>query len=92
VAAIINYSTSEFGITNKRLILKTGVIKKMTHETQTNKIERTNVEQGIFARLLGYGTIVVSGTGGGISRFDSVADPFTFRKRIQEQIDAVEAK
>ncbi len=90
--AIINYSTSEFGITNKRLVLKTGVIKKQTHETQVTKIERINVEQGMLARLLGYGTIVVSGTGGGISRFSSVSDPFTFRTRIQEQISAVEAK
>lgn len=92
VMAIINYFSSEFGITNKRLVLKTGVIKRRTHENQINRIERINVEQGILGRLLGYGTIVVSGSGGAISRFASVADPLTFRKRIQEQISAVEAR
>lgn len=91
VIAIINYFKSEFGITNKRLVLKTGVIKRKSQETQINKIEGISVEQGIIGRLLGYGTIVVTGTGGGISRFANVSDPFTFRKRIQEQISAVEA-
>lgn len=70
--------------------MKTGVIKRQTHETQVNKIERINVEQGIIGRLLGYGTIMVSGTGGGITPFKNVADPFTFRKRIQEQINILE--
>lgn len=92
VVAIINYYTSEFGITNKRLVLKTGIIKRKTYETQVTKIEGISVEQGMLARLLGYGMIVVTGTGGGISRFDKIADPFTFRKQIQEQISAVEAK
>jgi hypothetical protein len=55
-----------------------------------NKIEQINVEQGVIGRMLGYGTIMVSGTGGGISRFANVADPLTFRKRIQEQINMVE--
>lgn len=90
VIAIINYISSEFGITNKRLVLKTGVIKRQTHETQVNKIERINVEQGIMGRLFGYGTIMVSGTGGGICKFADVADPLTFRKRIQEQINILE--
>jgi uncharacterized membrane protein YdbT with pleckstrin-like domain len=92
VFALINYFTSEFGITNKRLVLKTGVIRRKSHETLINKIERINVHQSIVGRLLGYGTIVVSGTGGGISPFPYITDPLTFRKRIQEQISAVEAR
>jgi len=92
VLALINYFKSEFGITNKRLVLKTGVVKRKSHETQINKIEGISVEQGIIGRMLGYGTIVVTGTGGGISRFACISDPLTFRKRIQEQISAVEAR
>lgn len=91
VIAIINYSKSEFGVTNKRLVLKTGVIKRKSQETQIKKIEGISVEQGVIGRVLGYGTIVVTGTGGGMSRFANISDPFTFRKRIQEQISAVEA-
>jgi uncharacterized membrane protein YdbT with pleckstrin-like domain len=83
IIAIVDYISSEF-------VMKTGVIKRQTHETQVNKIERINVEQGIIGRLLGYGTIMVSGTGGGITPFKNVADPFTFRKRIQEQINILE--
>lgn len=90
IIAIVDYISSEFGITNKRLVMKTGVIKRQTHETQVNKIERINIEQGIIGRLLGYGTIMVSGTGGGITPFKNVADPLTFRKRIQEQINILE--
>ncbi|MDF0591671.1 PH domain-containing protein [Candidatus Methanocrinis natronophilus] len=92
VIAIINYFKSEFGITNKRLVLKTGVIKRKSQEIQVNKIEGISVDQGIIGRLLGYGTVVATGTGGAINRYPSVADPLTFRKRIQEQISAVEAR
>ena len=67
IIALINYTSSEFGVTNKRLILKTGVIKRQTYETQVSKIERVNVEQGVLGRMFGYGTITVSGSGGGKS-------------------------
>lgn len=84
IVPLIEMSTSEFAITNKRVIIKVGLISRRTLEMNLNKIESVNVNQGILGRLLGYGTIVVIGTGGTRERFANIADPLTFRKKFQE--------
>jgi uncharacterized membrane protein YdbT with pleckstrin-like domain len=84
IAPLIEFSTSEFAITNKRVIIKVGLISRRTLEMSLNKIESVNVNQGILGRMLGYGTIVVIGTGGTKEKFASICDPITFRKKFQE--------
>lgn len=53
---LITYLTSEFGITNKRVLIKHGFIKRISLETLLNKIEGITVQQGILGRILNYGT------------------------------------
>lgn len=85
--AFILYSTSEFGVTNKRVILKSGFIRRNTVETLLSKIEGVAVNQGIFGRVLNYGAVSVTGTGGTKGSFLKMAAPLEFRKKIQESID-----
>lgn len=82
----ITYSTSEFGVTNKRVLIKVGLIKRHSIETLLSKIEGIQVNQGIIGRILGYGTIVITGTGGTREPFAMIASPMEFRKKVQEQI------
>jgi len=84
ILPLIEFSTSEFAITNKRVIIKVGLISRRTLEMNLNKIESVNVNQGILGRMLGYGTIVVIGTGGTKEPFAAISDPMTFRKKFQE--------
>jgi uncharacterized membrane protein YdbT with pleckstrin-like domain len=84
IAPLIAFSTSEFAITNKRVVIKVGLISRRTLEMNLNKIESVNVNQGILGRMLGYGTIVVIGTGGTKEPFAAISDPMTFRKKFQE--------
>jgi uncharacterized membrane protein YdbT with pleckstrin-like domain len=49
-----------------------------------SKIESVNVNQSILARLLGYGSIVVIGTGGTREIFHNIAEPLVFRRKFQE--------
>ena len=86
VSALITYLTSEFGVTNKRVMVKVGFIRRRSLETLLNKVEGMSVDQGIVGRILGYGTIVVTGTGGSREPFHKISKPFEFRKRVQEQI------
>jgi len=55
----------------------------------TNK-RAISVEQGLSGKLWGFGTIVISGTGGSHEPFKNIADPFEFRKQVQEQIASVQ--
>lgn len=85
--AYITYVTSEFGLTSKRVLVKVGFIRRKSFEVLLVKVEGIQVDQGILGRILGYGSIVVSGTGGSKEPFHSICDPLTFRKKVQEQID-----
>ena len=84
IVPLIEFSTSEFAITNKRVIIKVGLISRRTLEMNLSKIESVNVNQTILGRMLGYGTIVVIGTGGTKEPFATINDPLTFRKKFQE--------
>jgi uncharacterized membrane protein YdbT with pleckstrin-like domain len=90
IGSRIKYSTSEFGITNKRVIVKVGFIRRNSLEVLLSKVEGIQVNQGILGRILDYGSIVVSGTGGAKDPFHKISNPFEFRKKAQEQIAAVQ--
>ena len=87
LATLINFNTSEFGVTEKRVIGKTGWLRRVSLETLLNRVEGVSVEQGLVGRMLGYGTIVVQGTGGGKTPFTNVAMPFELRQAINQQIE-----
>lgn len=90
ISQIIMFITSEFIITNKRVIAKIGLIRRKSIEVLLNKVEGIQVNQGILARILGYGTITVGGTGGTKDPFKNIRSPIEFRKKAQEQIASIQ--
>jgi len=86
----VSASSAEFAVTNKRVIMKIGWLNRRSLELLLTKVESITVEQGLGGKLWGYGTIVVGGTGGSHEPFTKIADPFEFRKQVQEQIAAVQ--
>lgn len=85
IAPALKRWSDEFVVTNKRIICKTGIISRKTFEMNLTKVETVNVDQSIFGRLLGFGTITIIGTGGTREIFDDIASPVEFRKAFQEQ-------
>lgn len=83
----IERATSEYAVTNKRVIMKTGLIWRETFEMALQKIESIGVEQSLLGRMLGYGTVTVSGTGQNSVHFGGVCDPMGFRKAYVQAID-----
>lgn len=90
INAIINFTTSEFGITNKRVIVKVGFIRRNSIEILLNKVEGIQVNQGILGRILGFGSVIISGTGGTKDPFHKIKAPLEFRKKAQEQIATIQ--
>jgi uncharacterized membrane protein YdbT with pleckstrin-like domain len=84
ILPIIDSITNEFAITNKRIIIKSGLLSRRTLEMNIAKVESVNVDQGILGRILGYGVVTVIGTGGTRETFQSIADPLAFRKAFQQ--------
>lgn len=84
LSPLINRWTDEFAITNKRVIIKTGLIRRKTVELNLSKIESVNVIQSVLGRILGYGSIQIIGTGGTREIFPNIKKPLMFRKKFQE--------
>ena len=86
IKAIIANVTSEFAVTNKRLILKEGLIARNIVELMLTKCEGVALDQGILGRILGYGTLITT-TGGATNKFRKIKDPIIFRNYIKSQVD-----
>lgn len=82
VAVAMSYFSTEFAVTNKRIIAKTGMIRQQTLELVLSKVESVAVKQGLMGSLLGYGTVVVSGSGGTHQGFPNIAEPGVIRQKI----------
>jgi len=90
IPAYVGYTTSEFGLTNRRILVKVGLVRRRTLELLLTKVEGIAVDQGVLGRILGYGTVVVGGTGGTKEVFHRIAAPFELRRAIQERVTAVQ--
>jgi uncharacterized membrane protein YdbT with pleckstrin-like domain len=89
-AFLVRIST-ELAVTTKRVIAKTGFIKRKTVELNHGKVESFNVDQSVVGRLFGFGTVVICGTGGGKTPIPAIENPMQFRREAMETIDKVGA-
>jgi uncharacterized membrane protein YdbT with pleckstrin-like domain len=78
--------SSEFAITNKRVLIKVGLVRRHSLELLLQKIEGIGVDQGIMGRILNYGTITVSGVGGTKEAFTMISAPLEFRRQVQASL------
>ncbi|MGB6484451.1 MAG: PH domain-containing protein [Candidatus Acidiferrales bacterium] len=84
---MVRRNATEMAVTNRRVVIKTGLASRTTIEMLLNKVESIEVSETAFGRMLGYGTIVVIGTGGTPEPFHKVAHPLQFRNQVQQQIE-----
>ncbi len=72
----------ELAVTNHRVIYKKGFIRRHTVEMNMDKVETVNVDQTLWGRILGFGTIRVLGTGQGIETLNRIGSPLRIRNAI----------
>lgn len=82
LAAWIRRQTTEIAVTDRRVIYKTGLISRRTVEMNMDKVESVDVRQGVFGRMLDFGTVLIRGTGAGLEPLDSIATPISLRNAI----------
>ena len=84
IKMMINKWTTERVLTDSRYIQKTVWISRDTEEISIYKIEELDLSQTILGRILGYGSISVSGTGSGNIVLKSIDDPLIFQKHLND--------
>jgi hypothetical protein len=87
LVGMVRRNATEMAVTNRRVVIKTGLASRKTIEMLLNKVESIEVSETTAGRMLGYGTVVVIGTGGTSEPFHKVAHPLEFRNRVQHQIE-----
>jgi uncharacterized membrane protein YdbT with pleckstrin-like domain len=92
IGPLIRYVGTEFAVTNKRALSKTGFIQRESDETLLSKVEAIAVDQGILGRLLGFGTVRITGSGGTEDAFAGISQPLELRRQIQTQVVAFEER
>jgi uncharacterized membrane protein YdbT with pleckstrin-like domain len=85
----IRSASSEFAITNKRVLVKVGLVRRHSLELLLQKVEGIGVDQSVLGRVLGYGTITVSGVGGTKESFRMISNPLEFRRQVQASLSVV---
>jgi uncharacterized membrane protein YdbT with pleckstrin-like domain len=73
----------EQGVTNKRVILKRGIISRRTDEMKIASIETVEIDQGVFGRMFGFGDVRVTGRGISDLVFKRIDDPMAVKRAIE---------
>jgi uncharacterized membrane protein YdbT with pleckstrin-like domain len=92
IRGILTRNAVQMAVTNKRVIAKVGIVTRRTIDLLLSRVESVGVEESVVGRMLGYGTVVIRGTGGTPESFNKIARPLEFRTQVQQQMDATQAK
>jgi len=88
-AGLVRRASTEIVVTTRRVLIKTGILERRTVELLLSKIESVDVTETVPGRVMGFGKVVLRGTGGTPESFERIADPLEFRRQIQSQVDAL---
>ena len=83
IYVLVSMRFVEQGLTNKRAIYKEGIIGRKTNEIKLTSIETVEVDQGVFGRIFGYGSVKITGRGISDLVFRNVDNPLTVKRNIE---------
>ena len=84
---VIRRVATEVAVSNQRVLLRTGLFSRRNIAVLLPRVESIGMEETLAGRILGYGTVVVKGTGGTYERFDRIREPNKFRSQVQGQLN-----
>lgn len=74
---------TERGVTNKRVILKKGIVSRVSDEMKLSSIETVEIDQSVAGRILRFGNVKVTGRGINDLVFEEIANPLEVKKQIE---------
>jgi uncharacterized membrane protein YdbT with pleckstrin-like domain len=74
--------TTEIAVTDRRVVLKRGFIRRHTVEMNMQKVESVDVDQTQLGRIFNYGTVTIKGTGSTLESLRMIDHPLKLRSSI----------
>jgi uncharacterized membrane protein YdbT with pleckstrin-like domain len=87
LGAYVRRQSSDFAVTDRRVMMKVGLLNTRSIELLLGKVEAIAVNQTLMGRLFGYGDIVITGSGGTRETFFRIQAPLEFRRAVQAATD-----
>jgi membrane protein YdbS with pleckstrin-like domain len=82
----VRNAADEFVVTNRRVVRKVGLLSREADHAPIEKIQDITIDQGVMARLLGYGNVALeTASERGRIVFPDIARPEAFRSAIWGQ-------
>lgn len=85
---LVRWLTCEAVVTSRRIVIASGWLTRHTFDLPLSRFESIRVEQSILPRLLGFGSVLVAGVGGGRQQFAHIASPLAFRRATEHGLRA----
>jgi uncharacterized membrane protein YdbT with pleckstrin-like domain len=77
---------TDVAVSNQRVLIRTGLFSRRNVAVLLPRVESIGMKETLPGRILGYGTLVVRGTGGSCEKFEKVREPNELRRQIQGQL------
>jgi membrane protein YdbS with pleckstrin-like domain len=85
--ALVRRLAMRVKLTDRYLVLQTGLISRHTSTVMLNRVESLDVDQSLWQRMTGYGTLTIRGTGSEDLRLAGITDPVGFQTEARKAIN-----
>jgi membrane protein YdbS with pleckstrin-like domain len=85
--ALVRRLAMRVKLTDRYLVLQTGLISRHTSTVMLNRVESLDVDQSLWQRMTGYGTLTIRGTGSEDLRLAGITDPVGFQAEARKAIN-----
>jgi len=87
--ALMRRSAMSLKLTDRYVVLQRGLVSRHTSTVMLNRVESLDVDQSLWQRMTGYGTLTIRGTGSEDLRLAGLTDPVGFQAAARQAINAV---
>jgi membrane protein YdbS with pleckstrin-like domain len=86
--ALMRRSAMSLKLTDRYVVLQRGLVSRHTSTVMLNRVESLDVDQSLWQRMTGYGTLTIRGTGSEDLRLPGLTDPVGFQTAARQAIHA----
>ncbi len=87
-SALLRRGAMQVKLTPRYLVLQTGLVSRHTSTVMLNRVESLDVDQSLWQRMTGYGTLTIRGTGSEDLHLVGITDPGGFQAEARKAINA----
>ena len=86
--ALLRRGAMSLKLTDRYVVLQRGLVSRHTSTVMLNRVESLDVDQSLWQRMTGYGTLTIRGTGSEDLRLAGLTDPVGFQTAARQAIHA----